>query len=67
MSAATLVQLAVTTPIASGSPATDPVIVAVGDAACQSLSQGDGQGACRSGDVADLIASLDPGPFPGAR
>lgn len=40
-----------------------PVIVAVGDLACQSLSQGQGEGACRSGDVAELITSLGPDRF----
>jgi len=38
----------------------DPVIVAVGDLACQSLTQGQGEGACRSGEIADLIRAIDP-------
>jgi hypothetical protein len=64
LSAATLASFAVTTtPAAVGSPTSDPVIVAVGDVACQSLSQGDGEGACRSDEVADLITSLDPDRF----
>jgi len=29
----------------------DPVIVAVGDLACQALTQGQGEGACRSGEI----------------
>jgi hypothetical protein len=54
--------------VASGAPtgATDPPdprIVAVGDIACQSYSQSDGEGACRSDEVADLIRSLDPDRF----
>ena len=48
---------------AAGRIAPDPVIVAVGDVACQSLSMGDGKGACRSGDVADLITSIRPTRF----
>ncbi len=44
-------------------PARDPVIVAVGDLACQSLSMGQGEGACRSDEVADLITSLHPTRF----
>ena len=51
--------------LAPGAGATDrdPVIVAVGDIACQSLTQGQGMGACRSGDVADLIREIDPDRF----
>jgi hypothetical protein len=41
----------------------DPRIVAVGDIACQSLTQGDGEGACRSDEVAELIRSLEPDRF----
>lgn len=48
---------------ATGDPAPDPTIVAVGDIACQSLSQGDGEGACRSDEVAALITQLDPDRF----
>ena len=40
-----------------------PKIVAVGDIACQSFSQSDGEGACRSDEVAALITSLDPDAF----
>lgn len=38
-------------------------IAAVGDIACQSFSQSDGEGACRSDEVADLITELDPDAF----
>jgi hypothetical protein len=42
----------------------DPVrLVAVGDIACQSFSQSDGEGACRSDEVAALITDLDPDGF----
>lgn len=41
----------------------DPVIAAVGDIACQSFSQSDGEGACRSDEVAALITHLDPDAF----
>ncbi len=58
-----LLVVAPTTQAAPDRPAPDPVIVAVGDLACQSLSQGDGQGACRSGDVASLITGLAPNRF----
>ena len=47
----------------AGAADRDPVIVAVGDIACQSLTQGQGMGACRSGDVADLIREIDPDRF----
>jgi hypothetical protein len=47
----------------AATPASDPTIVAVGDIACQSYSQSDGEGACRSDEVADLITSLDPDRF----
>jgi Calcineurin-like phosphoesterase len=38
-------------------------IAAVGDIACQSFSQSDGEGACRSDEVAALITDLDPDAF----
>ncbi len=41
----------------------DPVIAAVGDVACQSYSQSDGEGACRSDEVAALITDLVPDRF----
>ena len=46
----------------------DPVITAVGDIACQSYSQSDGEGACRSDEVAALItrASRPIGSWPWA-
>ncbi len=47
----------------AGASEHDPVIVAVGDIACQSLTQGQGRGACRSGEVADLIREIDPDRF----
>lgn len=47
----------------SAKPAPDPVIVAVGDIACQSLSKGTGEGACRSDETAALIKSLSPTRF----
>ena len=43
--------------------AAPPRIVAVGDIACQSYSQSDGEGACRSDEVAALITSLNPDAF----
>jgi hypothetical protein len=49
--------------IAAPPPASPPVIAAVGDIACQSFSQSDGEGACRSDEVADLITTLDPDAF----
>lgn len=44
-------------------PPPPPKIVAVGDIACQSYSQGDGKGACRSDEVARLVTSLNPTAF----
>jgi calcineurin-like phosphoesterase family protein len=44
-------------------PPPPPRIVAVGDIACQSFSQSDGNGACRSDEIAALISSLDPDAF----
>jgi hypothetical protein len=44
-------------------PPAPPKIVAVGDIACQSYSQSDGNGACRSDEVAALITSLHPDAF----
>lgn len=41
----------------------DPVIVAVGDLACQSLPQGQGTATCQSGRIADLIREIDPDRF----
>jgi len=43
----------------------DPVVVAVGDLACQALTHGQGEGACRSGEIADLIRSIAPDKFLG--
>lgn len=55
---------AATTPQAAVAGRTpDPTIVAVGDIACQSLTPGTGEGACRSGEIADLIRSLHPTRF----
>ncbi len=48
-------------PAARPSPA--PVIVAVGDLACQSLAQGQGTATCQSGAVADLIRQIGPARF----
>jgi hypothetical protein len=47
----------------SAAPSVDPTIVAVGDIACQSLQQNTNEGACRSGEVADLVSQLDPTRF----
>lgn len=44
-------------------PSSDPVIAAVGDIACQSFSQSDGEGVCRSDEVAALITDLAPHRF----
>jgi hypothetical protein len=41
----------------------DPVIVAVGDLACQTLTQGRGTATCQSGAVADLIREIHPDRF----
>jgi hypothetical protein len=41
----------------------DPRVVAVGDIACQSFSQSDGEGACRSDEIAALITNLVPDRF----
>lgn len=51
--------------VAAAPPAPPPRIAAVGDIACQSFSQSDGEGACRSDEVAALITSLDPDAFLG--
>lgn len=48
---------------AAAPPQADPVITAVGDIACQSFSQSDGEGACRSDEVARLITGLAPDAF----
>ena len=47
----------------AGAAAGDPVIAAVGDIACQSYSQSDGEGACRSDEVAALITDIAPDRF----
>ena len=49
--------------VAEVAAASPPKIVAVGDIACQSFSQSDGEGACRSDEVAALITSLRPDAF----
>jgi acid phosphatase type 7 len=41
----------------------DPVVVAAGDFACQSLPDQQGTATCQSGAVADLIRSIDPDAF----
>ena len=51
------------TPAVGTPPPPDPVITAVGDIACQSFSQSDGEGACRSDEVASLITGLAPSRF----
>ena len=51
------------TPSVAAPPEPDPVITAVGDMVCQSFSQSDGEGACRSDEVADLITDLAPDAF----
>ena len=48
---------------AAGATSHDPVIVAVGDLACQSLPQGQGAATCQSGKIADLIRDIDPDRF----
>lgn len=48
---------------AAGAPARDPVVVAAGDFACQSLPDQQGTATCQSGAVADLIGSIDPDAF----
>ncbi|HEX6843981.1 MAG TPA: metallophosphoesterase [Actinomycetota bacterium] len=62
---AALILGAVTVSVATAAPPTRPVprIVAVGDVACQSYSQSDGEGACRSDEVAALVTSLAPDRF----
>jgi hypothetical protein len=60
--AAVIVASAATTGVAAPPPP-DPRIVAVGDIACQSFSQSDGEGACRSDEVAALITQLAPDRF----
>jgi hypothetical protein len=61
--AAVLVLGTPTLPAAAVPPAPAPRIVAVGDVACQSFSQSDGEGACRSDEVAALITELAPDRF----
>ncbi len=48
---------------ASAEPEDAPTIVAVGDLACQSLSQGQGTATCQSGAIADLVRALAPDRF----
>ncbi len=48
---------------ASAEPADTTTIVAVGDLACQSLTNGQGTATCQSGAVADLVRALDPDRF----
>ena len=48
---------------AAATPTDAVEIAAVGDAACQSFSQSDGEGACRSDEVAELITDLEPDGF----
>lgn len=43
--------------------ASDPVVVAVGDIACQTLTNGQGTATCESGAVANLIRRIDPDRF----
>ena len=50
-------------PAGARPPAPSPEIAAVGDIACQSLTPSDGEGACRSDEVADLITDLGPDRF----
>jgi len=60
-SATLIVAIAATS--GSAAPPSDPTIVAVGDIACQSYSQSDGEGACRSDEVAALITRSAPDRF----
>jgi len=60
VAALTGVILAAYAEVAAAAP---PKIVAVGDIACQSFSQSDGEGACRSDEVAALITALEPDAF----
>jgi hypothetical protein len=46
-----------------GAASDDPVVVAVGDLACQTLTSGRGTATCQSGAVADLIRRIDPDRF----
>jgi hypothetical protein len=46
-----------------GAASDDPVVVAVGDLACQTLTNGKGTATCQSGAVADLIRRIDPDRF----
>ena len=50
-------------PPVAATPSDVVEIAAVGDIACQSFSQSDGEGACRSDEVAALITDLDPDAF----
>jgi hypothetical protein len=59
----TLTSASPLTPAAAGPRSADPMIAAVGDIACQSYSQSDGQGACRSDEVAALITQMAPDRF----
>jgi hypothetical protein len=63
-----LVSVAASTALVASSgqaapPRSDPTVVAVGDIACQSFSQSDGEGACRSDEVASLVTDLEPDRF----
>jgi len=55
--------LAVAATTGGAAPPVDPTIVAVGDIACQSLQKNTNEGACRSGEVADLVTRLAPTRF----
>jgi hypothetical protein len=51
-------------PLQAGAVETDdPVVVAAGDFACQTLTNGNGTATCESGAVADLIRGIDPDWF----
>jgi hypothetical protein len=50
-------------PAGQAVPPPDPVIVAVGDLACQTLTQGQGTATCQSGAIADLIRAIAPDRF----
>lgn len=64
IAAALLVATGLVGPASGAGHGSDPPrVVAVGDIACQALTQGQGNGACQSGAVADLIRELDPDRF----
>jgi hypothetical protein len=58
-----LTSLTASVPPVAATPTGVVEIAAVGDIACQSFSQSDGEGACRSDEVAALITDLDPDAF----